>query len=530
MFESDSSGQPGGRHGWLIFLLCLVPLLSVLHRTLVAQQPLADLLPRTRWDVTYQLHVDGKDGPVSLEAAIPSSDRRQEILLEDNSSPGMQLATAHAGLGRVARWTGSRVPDDTVIHYRLSVLASALQVELAPSLRVPDAYPLDVTPYLRPEEAIQADHPEILALLTEAGADRGLLVPRLEAILGQVQAMPHVDRGGGVDAVTAARLGEAGSLGKSRLFVALTRAAGIPARLVGGLVLGEGERRGAHHWAEVYVAGNWVPFCSTTGQFAAQPAHWLTLLRGDQPLFESPAGVAFDHRFVVDSELVTSPRALAGAGPLNPWALFQRLGLPFSLLRTLLILPVGALVVVLFRNVVGMPTFGTFLPALIAGAASATGALWGVVGLLVVVVLVVLVRSVVQHLRLLHSPTLAILLAAVTSALLLTSLAADRVGLHALSYVAMFPIAVLAITAERLYLALEERGFRDAMRELGGTLVVILACYLVMNSLALQALMLEFPELILVVLAADVYLGRWVGMRLSEYLRFRQLIPREVPA
>jgi hypothetical protein len=221
---------------------------------------------------------------------------------------------------------------------------------------------------------------------------------------------------------------------------------------------------------------------------------------------------------------------MAASTPLNLWALFQRLGLPFSLLRTLLILPVGALVVVLFRNVVGMPTFGTFLPALIAGAASATGALWGVVGLLVVVALVVLVRSTVQHLRLLHSPTLAILLAAVTSALLLTSLAADRVGLHALSYVAMFPIAVLAITAERLYLALEERGFRDAGRELGGTLVVILACYLVMNSLALQALMLEFPELLLLVLAADIYLGRWVGMRLSEYLRFRQLIPREVTA
>lgn len=36
-------------------------------------------------------------------------------------------------------------------------------------------------------------------------------------------------------------------------------------------------------------------------------------------------------------------------------------------------LPLGALVVVLFRNVIGVPTFGTFLPALIAAAAGGRG-------------------------------------------------------------------------------------------------------------------------------------------------------------
>ncbi len=55
-------------------------------------------------------------------------------------------------------------------------------------------------------------------------------------------------------------------------------------------------------------------------------------------------------------------------------------------------LPVGALVVVLFRNVVGMPTFGTFLPALIAAAAGETGGPFGVVAVLIVVAVVAAVR------------------------------------------------------------------------------------------------------------------------------------------
>jgi len=138
------------------------------------------------------------------------------------------------------------------------------------------------------------------------------------------------------------------------------------------------------------------------------------------------------------------------------------------------------------------------------------------------------VRWLVQWLRLLHSPTLAILLAVVTTTLLGTTLIAERFGLIELAHISLFPIAVLAITAERLSMAVTERGELAAFRELAGTIVVILACYLVMGSLALQLLVLSFPEVLLFVIAADVYLGRWVGIRMLEYLRFRGLIFEDV--
>ena len=63
---------------------------------------------------------------------------------------------------------------------------------------------------------------------------------RLRRIYDFVSAMPQRPFKGTTDALTALRLGEASCNGKSRLFVALARAAGIPARLVGGLVLETG--------------------------------------------------------------------------------------------------------------------------------------------------------------------------------------------------------------------------------------------------------------------------------------------------
>lgn len=59
------------------------------------------------------------------------------------------------------------------------------------------------------------------------------------------------------------------------LFSALAKIAGIPTRLVTGLVYVGPVRRvfGYHEWVEVYVGGQWVPMDPTFGQDVADPTH-----------------------------------------------------------------------------------------------------------------------------------------------------------------------------------------------------------------------------------------------------------------
>ncbi|HSP78598.1 MAG TPA: 7TM domain-containing protein [Myxococcaceae bacterium] len=485
---------------------------------------LRDTLPLTSYRVTYALALDGHGEDVRVRTFLPSSDVHQQISEEENSAPGLHLTQQVDGVNRVARWMGSNVGDGVRIRHSFSVLPTALRYQIPEDLAVPAAYSPSIAAYLRPEKAIQVDSPEILATLERINADEGPVLERLRRIYALTSGLSPRPFKGTTDALTALRLGEASCNGKSRLFVALARAAGIPARLVGGLILESGSKKTSHQWVEAYVAGHWVPFCPTNKHFAELPERYLTLYYGDESLFRHTSDINFDYRFEVTSSLVPSPRAKASFKLFNVWAMFERLGLSYSLLRTLLMLPMGALLVVLFRNVIGMPTFGTFLPALIAAGAGETGALWGVVGVLLVVGVVSLARWLLQHLELLHSPTLAILLAAVTLSLLATSMLAERFGLLSLAHVTFVPIAVLAITAERFYLSFTEQGAKTATKELVGTLVVMLACYVVMNSLALQVLVIGFPEVLLLVMAANIYLGRWVGMRLLEYYRFRRIL------
>jgi hypothetical protein len=514
------------RKYWIAAMVLLATIAGAItaFKVLGLDYRLADVLPRTRHDVSYDLTFDASGGDAHARVFLPVSDPHQQVLDERNDSPGLHFSDEIRDGNRIGEWAGGGLGENTRVTYAFGVLTSAIHYDIAEALPVPETYPEAVSEYLKPEAAIQSDHDDIRRALRKVGADRGTILERLRRIYDLTSALAGRSFKGTTDALTALRLNEASCNGKSRLFVALARAAGLPARLVGGLILESGSKRTSHQWVEIYVAGHWVPFCATNRHFAALPANYLVLYRGDEALFKHSADINFDYRFTATATEVPSPKARTAFQLLNVWALFERLKLPFSLLATVLMLPVGALVVVLFRNVVGVPTFGTFLPALIAAAASETGLGWGLIGLLLIIAVVALARAAIQGLGLLHSPTLAILLAAVTLTMLGVSLAAERFELTRLSHISLFPIAVLALSAEKFYLTLSDEGAWPAIKGLLGTVLVIAACYAVMASLALRVLLIAFPEMLLLVLAANVYLGRWTGLRVSEYWRFRRLL------
>ena len=63
------------------------------------------------------------------------------------------------------------------------------------------------------------------------------------------------------------------------LYVALARASGLPARPVRGVVR-VADRWRPHAWAEVWLAGQWLPVDPTTGQFPADASHFRLTVGG----------------------------------------------------------------------------------------------------------------------------------------------------------------------------------------------------------------------------------------------------------
>lgn len=531
MSQQRSVWKRRGAYIALLALMVLVPMAVAGYKLYALDYPLAGLIPAPSYTVELTMRVDGHGEDIRIQTFLPRTDSRQSVDNEESSS-GPFVSSIHTDtLNREVSWNAENVAGQHDIRYAYSVRARHVRYEIPEGLPIPASYPATLAPYLADEPGIHRDDPQIeraVNAIVPTGSRTMLdVLTRLHRHLQDNIANRNFS--GFTDSLTALKLGEASCNGKSRLFVAMARKLNIPARLVGGFVMEQGSKRTSHQWVEIYVGGHWVPFDTINDHFAEIPANYLTLYYGDQVLFRHTANVNFQYMFKATKQLVPQREAQdalsqSALNITNLYAHFERVGISQNLLKILLMLPLGALVTVVFRNVVGLETFGTFLPALIAAAARETGLLWGVVGFLGIVLVSAVIRRGLDWMQLLHSPKMAIVLTTVVIVMMATTVGGVQLGLFELAHVTLFPIAILAITAERVALMEAEQGAFKVARITLMTLVVIAACYAVMDSIFMQSLVLAFPELLLVVIALNLWLGKWIGIRVMEFLRFRRLI------
>ena len=159
-------------------------------------------------------------------------------------------------------------------------------------------------------------------------------------------------------------------LAQSRLLLALLRNRGIPARLVTGLALTKGSEQRPHYWVEAWLSsyGHWLPMCPFYQHFGRVPSTYLVFGFGDKPLVRGRHVKDLDFAFLVERLPALDANA-AGISPLK--RMFLKLSLfalppaERRLVEILLLLPIAALIICIFRNVIGLSSFGTFAPALI---------------------------------------------------------------------------------------------------------------------------------------------------------------------
>ena len=62
-----------------------------------------------------------------------------------------------------------------------------------------------------------------------------------------------------------------------------------------------------------------------------------------------------------------------------------------------------------------------------------------------------------------------------------------------------------------------------ALKAGAGSLLVASLSYLVMTNKHIEYLLFSFPELLLILMAACLLMGKYTGLRVSEIIRFREL-------
>jgi len=141
----------------------------------------------------------------------------------------------------------------------------------------------------------------------------------------------------------------------------------------------------------------------------------------------------------------------------------------------------------------------------------------------VVVALGLVTRFYLERLKLLVVPRLAAVLIVVVLLIVALSILTHSLGIHRGLSLALFPLVILTMTIERMSIVWEERGAAESLLSGLGSIFAAALAFVVMNNKFLEHVFFVFPELLLVLLAATLLLGRYAGYRITDLYRFKAL-------
>ena len=240
-----------------------------------------------------------------------------------------------------------------------------------------------------------------------------------------------------------------------------------------------------------------------------------------------------DEAFVEDLEKSVSDYSLINVetGRISIWNSISYLvsfmisqGIPSNTIVLLLMLPIIATIIAFLKQVIGVTTFGLYTPSIITLSFLALGLKFGLTILFIIIVTGAAVRKLLDRFHLLHIPRIAIVMTISTLIILLTLAFGTYLGIGSIASVAVFPMLIMTTLAEKFVSALGGKGFYAALLLMVETTVVSLICYWVVEWHYLQNLILGHPEIILLLIFFNYVLGRWTGLRLMEYVRFREVM------
>ena len=496
----------------LVATLSAVGLAVFLYKVFAIGLPIASEERTEVWRVEVQLRLKAEGGPVKATLQLPQNTGAFAVIDQSFVSPGFGVTTASQGPNQQAVFSIREISGAQTLYYRAVVQRGR---------RFQDRGSRDPLPELTPPQFEDAELAAVRAI-TQGASRQSADPPTLAALI--VRRLKEARPGDEASLLlgpqpTAAR--------RVRVAVDLMRFAGVPARMVHGLML-EPERSGAGfvRWIEYYDKGFWAALYPSEPKPEAL-RHYLPWWRGSAPLLTVSGGEAEHHVTISRSQEYSLQVALAQKRELERRLVdYSLFGLPLqaqALFRIVMVVPIGIFLLVVLRNVVGVKTFGTFMPVLIALAFRQTGLVWGIAFLVLIIAIGLAIRFYLERLKLLLVPRLAAVVIVVVLTLVVLTIISHRLGIERGLSIGLFPIVIMTMTIERMTLVWEERGPLEAFQQAAGSLVVGTLCYFVMKVALIEHLMFVFPELLLVVLAATLLLGRYSGYRLVELPRFRVL-------
>ncbi|WP_143871300.1 inactive transglutaminase family protein [Catenovulum sediminis] len=497
----------------LIGMLFVTGLILSIYRHIEYQVPWLPGETLTTWSIEARVEFDAMGEPVKVRLNRPDSQNNYTRLSESSASPGFGV-TYLEDEGMI-EWTIRQAKGAQTLFYRADFLVDENQGEpLAPPP------PIKIVTW---EEPYKTAAQQILQQVRRQSADPISFTQQLFTQLSEKTTHNNQNLS----------LLKSAESNNAKLAVRLLNQANIAASVVWAIQLEDGRRRQntiplVKVWSSTEKS---VIFNPLTGQRGVPEQHILWS-QNSMPILEVSGGVnSFVTFSIIRHQESIHSAVQAQQNSDHDLISFSIHSLPLeeqALFKTILLLPVGALVVCFLRIIIGLRTSGTFMPVLIALAFIQTSLLTGLVGFLLIVFTGLILRSYLSHLNLLLVARISAVIISVIAIISIFTLFSYQIGLSEGLKITFFPMIILSWTIERMSILWEEEGAKEVMVQGGGSLLTAILAYLFMTNDLIRHLTFNFLGIQLIMLSFILALGNYTGYRLSELIRFKSMVKDDI--
>ena len=498
----------------LIAVLVLLGVSVTAYQIFVLGIPVTEDATDDLWNIDAKVEfVASTKDPVKVQMFVPPLSRDYVSLNESFISNNYGVAVNRVDGNRKVTWSARRAKGNQTLYYRL-VLTKRYTAEKSkikgPTFRDSIA--------IEGPEKIAAE--ALLAPIRQHSAD-------VETFIGE--AIKRVNNAND-DNVKLLLAGDPSTPHKAKIVELLLSIAHVPVEKVHTIRLVADQPQTPELWLRSFNGNDWLYFNPETGE-QGLPTDRLLWWTGDENLITIEGAKKANVTFSLNNSEMNAIR-LAKLTDENTDANFLEYslyGLPLQTQQTFMIMvmiPIGVLVILILRNLIGLQTLGTFTPVLIALAFRETQLGFGILLFTVITALGLSLRSYLEHLKLQMLPRLSVVLTFVVVLIAAISLFSHKLGLERGLSVALFPMVILTMTIERLSITWEERGASHAMKVAIGTLFAASLAHLIMTVPELVYFVFTFPAILLILVGFMLAMGRYRGYRLTELVRFKAFLKK----
>ena len=496
----------------LIFILVALGVSITAYQILYLGIPVKEAETAELWNIDAKVEfVANSREPVKVQMFIPPLTQDFVSLNESFVSNNYGVSINRADGNRRVTWSARRANGPQTVYYRL-VLTN----------RYSDEKVKAKGPIFR--ESLSVEGPEkvaaeaLLAPIRQHSAD-------VETFIGETIKRVNSND----DNAKTLLAGDNSTSKKAAVIELLLSIAHVPMDQVHTIRLtSEGGSQTPELWLRSFNGNEWLYFNPETGE-QGLPNDRLIWWTGSADLIKADGAKKAQVTFTMNNSETNAMR-LAKKTDENTKAGFLEYSL-YSLplvtqqaFQIILLIPIGVLVILVLRNLIGIQTLGTFTPVLISLAFRETQLGFGIVLFTIITALGLSLRSYLEHLKLQMLPRLSVVLTFVVVLIAAISLFSHKLGLERGLSVSLFPMVILTMTIERMSIIWEERGGTNAIKVAVGTMIAATLAYLLMSIPELAYFIFTFPAVLMILVGFMLAMGRYRGYRLTELFRFKAFL------